>query len=95
MTKKTKNVTISLDEYLELIEFKQSFLKGDSIMIHEGIFGQQKIEFITESKMIDHIKQENRVSFDAWNKLKNDLDKVSQMNYFEFRKWKKSVNFKD
>lgn len=80
---------------MELREFKQSVLKGDSIKIYVGFYGQQKIEFITESKIIDHIKQENRVSFDAWNKLKNELDKVSEMNYFEFRKWKKSVNFKD
>lgn len=88
MTKKTKNITISIDEYLELREFKQSVLNGDSIKIYIGFYGQQKIEFITESKMIDHIKQRNEG-------LRKYLSEVSEMNYFEFRKWKKSVNFKD
>jgi len=88
MTKKTKNVTISLNEYLELREFKQSVLKGDSIKIYIGFYGQQKIEFITESKMIDQIKQGNE-------RLRKYLSDVSEMNYFEFRKWRNEVNFKD
>lgn len=88
MTKKTKNVTISLDEYLELREFKQSVLKRDSIKIYIGFYGQQKIEFITESKMIDQIKQGNE-------RLRKYLVDVSEMNYFEFKKWRNEVNFKD
>lgn len=87
-------VTLSLEKYNELRDFKQkieegkTYVKGKTYVIQTGMWNTKT--FITTDEAIKSIAETNKELGEEIVRLKNISHELRKMSYWEFRKWRKS-----
>lgn len=93
------SVTLSLDEYNELRDFKNNILNGNVYVIQSFPWSGDEIGFKTQNEALAMAQEYNKNMASAYISASKSTDaamnKLASMSIFQFLKWRKKNKKRD
>ena len=64
-------ITITEDEYLELLEYKKAYQNNNIIHIHRSLYESEQLFSLSNEKTIEHLAKELNRLYSEYDTLKN------------------------